>query len=106
MTLRGRPADTSSLLRGTVARVTDIDVSNGHNLPLLVLFRVVLRQRNLAFPHTESDTNALATFINTTFGSGKIGQAAKNMADALNLSQEDMDIAARVQVCLVDPATL
>lgn len=34
------------LLCRTVATVTDIDSSNGHNLPLLVLFRIILSQRN------------------------------------------------------------
>lgn len=106
MTLRGRKADTFSLLCRPVATVTDIDSGNGHNLPLLVLFRIVLSQRNLAFPHTESDTNALATFINTSFGSGKVAQAARHLAEAFCVNEEDMDIAMRVQVRLLRAFTL
>lgn len=106
MTLRERTADTFSLLCRTVATGTDIDSCNGHNLPLLVLFRIILSQRNLAFSHTESDTNALATFINTSFVSAKVAQAARHLAEAFCVNEEDMDIAMREQVRLWRALTL
>lgn len=61
------PAETFSLLRRTVAVVSAKKIADGHNLSLLLLFKVITGQRNLAFAHTAADTQALTTYMTTTF---------------------------------------
>lgn len=93
-----RPSETFSLLCRTVAEVTAKNVTNGNNVPLLFLLRLIVSQRNLAFIHSEADTNLLATFINTTFQAAKLPHAKSVFAAVYGLAVEDLDIVARVKV--------
>lgn len=94
------PAQTFFLLCRTVADVTGKNTSNGHNLPLLLLFHIVMNQRNLAFPHEEANTRALASYMTMTFATPKIEEAVKTLADAFRVPHGDLDLTARVKVCL------
>lgn len=95
------PAETFSLLCRTVAVVTANNSVNGHNLPLLLLFKVVTGQRNLAFPHTAADTLALTTYMTTTFQYAKVEQVAELLAGAFHLSVAAVDISTRETVRLM-----
>lgn len=96
-----RPSDTFSLLCRIVAEVTAKNVTNGNNVPLLFLLRLVVSQRNLAFIHSEADTNALATFINSTFQAVKLPEARAFMAKVYGVPEEALDMVARVKVCCI-----
>eukprot|EP00170_Pyropia_yezoensis_P005239 contig_21356_g5253 len=91
------PAQTFFLLCRTVADVTGKNTSNGHNLPLLLLFHIVMNQRNLAFPHEEANTRALASYMTMTFATPKIEEAVKTLADAFRVPHGDLDLTARVK---------
>lgn len=93
------PADCFSLVCRSVAEVTPKNIINGHNLPLLLLFRVVMSQRNIAFAHARMDTVALATFMTSKFESAKLPAATQLLADAFHVSVADLDVSARVKVC-------
>lgn len=93
------PADCFSLLCRTVASVTEKNSSKGNNLPLLLLFRVVMSQRNLAFTHSKMDTVALCSYMTSTYESAKLGQAQQYLADAFRVPADDLDLSARVKVC-------
>lgn len=95
------PAETFSLLCRTVAVVTAKNTVNGHNLPLLLLFKVVTGQRNLAFPHTAADTQALTTYMTTTFQCAKVEEVAELLAGAFHVSVAELDISTRVTVRLM-----
>lgn len=94
------PAQTFSLLCRTVADVTGKNTNNGHNLPLLLLFRIVMNQRNLAFVHGEADTRALASFMTLTFQTPNIEETAKILADAFRVPHTSLDLTARVKLRL------
>lgn len=93
------PMDCFSLVCRTVAEVTTKDPVKGSNLPFLLLFRVVMRYRNLAYPHSGLDTAQLTNYISTTFQSIKFEQAAERIADAFRVPYDEMDFAPRVTVC-------
>lgn len=92
------PVQTFSLLCRMVVDVTAKNTTNGHNMPLLLLFRIVMSQRNLVFAHTEADTRALASYMTTSFQSPKLEEAVKILADAFHVSTRDLDITGRVKV--------
>lgn len=94
------PAQTLSLLCRTVADITAKNTTNGYNMPLLLLFRVVMSQRNLVFPHSQSDTRALATFMTSSFLTSKLDEAVVILADAFRVPARDLDVSGRVKVCL------
>lgn len=93
------PAECFSLVCRSVADVTAKSRTNGHNLLLLLLFRVVLSQRSLAFAHSSSDTLALVTYITSTYQAAKLEQAAQYLEAAFHVPAAALDIAARVKVC-------
>lgn len=80
--------------------VTAKNTTNGHNLPLLLLFRIVMSQRNLAFSHQEADTRALGSYITASFQSPKLEEAVKTLAEAFRVPAQNLDITARVKVRL------
>lgn len=92
------PEQAFSLLCRTVADITAKNATNGHNLPLLLLFRVFMSQRNLVFTHTQSDTRALATYMTTSFQTPKLDEAVKTLAAAFRVPVVNLDISARVKV--------
>ncbi|KAK1863401.1 hypothetical protein I4F81_005957 [Pyropia yezoensis] len=103
------PSDVFSLLCRMVAEVTVKNVNNGNNIPLLLLFRVVLAQRNLAFPHMLSDTVALALYMTLTYQGLKVVPVTKLLAKAFNVPVDHLDVAQRVtyqKVVLNQPADL
>lgn len=92
------PSDVFSLVCRMVAEVTVKNVNNGNNMPLLLLFRVVLAQRNLAFPHMLSDTVALASYMTLTYQGLKVVPVTKLLAKAFNVPVDHLDVAQRVTV--------
>lgn len=90
-------ADAFSLLCRAVSIVTEKYSVNGHTLPILLLLRVVMAQRNLAFTHTAADTLALATFMTTTFQTAKIEKTTEVLAKAYQVPVTALDLAARVR---------
>lgn len=92
------PSQTFSLLCRTLVDITAKNTTNGHNMPLLLLFHIVMSQRNLVFPHDEADTRALASYITVSFQSPKLDEAAKILADAFRVPARDLDITSRVKV--------
>lgn len=70
----------------------------GHNLPLLLLFHIIMNQCNLAFVHSEADTRALARYMTITFVTTKIEEAANIMADAFHVPHGSLDLTAGVKV--------
>lgn len=94
-------ADAFSLLCRTVSIVTKKNSVNGHTLPILLLLRVVMAQRTLAFTHTAADTLALATFMTTTFQTAKIEKTTEVLAKADEVPVLALDLAARVKVSFI-----
>lgn len=90
------PKACFSLVCRTVAEVTAKDPARGSNLPFLLLFRVVMRHRSLAYPHSVLDTSKLANFMSATFQSAKFEQASESIAEAFQVSHDDLDFAPRV----------
>lgn len=90
------PKACFSLVCRTVAEVTAKDPARGSNLPFLLLFRVVMRHRNLAYPHSVLDTSKLDNFMSATFQSAKFEQASESIAEAFQVSHDDLDFAPRV----------
>lgn len=78
--------------------MTEKNATNGNNIPLLLLFRVLLSQRNLAFLHRPADTLALATYITTTYQPLKVQPATKALAQAFQVPTGALDVAERVKV--------
>lgn len=99
--VRCSPVDTFSLLCRVVAEVTPKSTSNGNNMPLLLLFRVIMAQRDLAFPHTPSETLALASFMTSTFQMAKLQDVIDAMSSAFRVVPKKLDMGARVTVCCV-----
>lgn len=91
------PSAVFSLLCRTVAEVTEKNATNGNNIPLLLLFRILLSQRNLAFLHMPVDTLALATYITTTYQPLKVQPATKALAQAFQVPAGHLDVAERVK---------
>lgn len=92
------PAAAFSLLCRTVADVTAVHRTNGHNLPLLLLFRVVLSQRNLAFEHDEGSSSALMGHIIHTYLEAKLDETAQHLDEAFQVPAGALDVAERVKV--------
>ncbi|KAK1861878.1 hypothetical protein I4F81_004457 [Pyropia yezoensis] len=90
------PAETFSLLCRTVTAVSAKNTADGHNLPLLLLFKVITGQRNLAFPHAAADTLALTTYMTTTFQYAKLEDVTALLAGAFKVPATALDISARV----------
>lgn len=101
---RFTPAETFSLVARSVADVTAKNTCSGHNLPLLLLFRVIISQRDLAFPHGTSETMALVTYMTSTYQSLSIEDVAKALADAYRVQAKHMDVSRRVKVSVVSIA--
>lgn len=93
------PAECFSLLCRTVAEVREKNSANKNNLPLLLLFRVIMSQRNLVFAHERMDTVALCSYMTNTYESVKLDQATQHLADAFHIPAADLDLSARVKVC-------
>lgn len=94
------PAQAFSLLCRTVADITAKNTTNGHNMPLLLLFRIIMSQRNLLFPHTASETRALASYMTSSFQSPKLDEAVKILADAFRVPASSLDVTVCVKVRL------
>lgn len=94
------PAQAFSLLCRTVADITAKNTTDGHNMPLLLLFRIIVSQRNLLFPHTASETRALASYMTSSFQSPKLDEAVKILADAFRVPASSLDVTACVKVRL------
>lgn len=92
------PVQTFSLVSRMVVDITAKNTTNGHNMPLLLLFRIVMSQRNLAFLHAEADTRALASYMTASFQSPKLEEAVKILAGAFRVAVRDLDITGRVKV--------
>lgn len=75
-----------------------MSATNGNHMPLLLLFRIAMRHRNLALPHTPLNTLALANYMTTTCQSLKFEQAIDGVAHALNVPVDDLDAAPRTTV--------
>lgn len=97
------PAETFSLLCRTVAEVTTKNVVAGNNVPILLLMKIVVVQRNLAFPHASTDTTALATYITDTYRSASIEMATSLLAVAFQVPVDGLDVSKRVKVRFVSP---
>lgn len=95
------PAETFSLLCRTVAELTTKNVVSGYNLPILLLMKIVIMQRNLAFPHSAADTTALATYLTDTYRSVSVEAATNLLAIAFQVSAAGLDISKRVKVCFM-----
>lgn len=95
------PADTVSLMCRTVAEVTSKNVFGGYNLPILLLMKIVVLQRDLAFPHSAADTTALATYLTDTFRSAGLAAATKLLAVAFQVPVDGLDVSKRVKVRLI-----
>lgn len=98
---RVRAADAFSMLCRTVSIVTKKNSVNGNTFAILLLLRVVMAQRNLAFTHTAADTLALATYMTTMFQTAKIEKTTEVLAKAYEVPATKLDLAARVKVSLM-----
>lgn len=94
------PEECFSLVCRAVAEVTAVDSADGSNLPFLLLFRVVMRFRNLAFLHTPVDTLALSNYLTTTYLPAKFEDVAQGIADAFKVPMDQLDVAPRITVRL------
>lgn len=92
------PADTFSLLCRAVTEVTAKNAVSGCNLPILLLMKIIVTQRNLAFPHTAADTTSLATYLTDTYRSVGLAAATKLLAVAFQVPVDGLDVAKRVKV--------
>lgn len=101
---RFTPAETFSLVARSVADVTAKNACSGHNLPLLLLFRVIISQRDLAFPHGMSETMALVRYMTATYQSLSIEDVAKELAVAYRVQAKHMDVSRRVKVSILSVA--
>lgn len=92
------PKECFALVCRTVADVTTKNVSQGSNMPFLLLCSVVMRHRHLAFPHSPMDTLTLSNYMTTTFRPAKIEEMAQMVADAFLVPVGALDFTARVTV--------
>lgn len=100
------PAETFSLLCRTVAEVMTKNVVSGYNVPILLLMKIVILQRNLAFSHTAADTTTLATYLTETYRSVGVEAVTSLLAAAFQVSADALDISKRVKVCFTSRITL
>lgn len=104
------PAAVCSLVCRSVANVTAMHRTNGHNLPLLLLFRVVVGQRNLALAHTEAHTRARMAYIMDKYHWVQLDDAAQHLEAAFHVPPGSLDVAEKVAVrhrflsCVIDEA--
>lgn len=92
------PSSVFSLLCHTVAEVTEKNANSGRNIPLMLLCRVLLSQRNLAFSHMLADILALETYITSTNQPLRVLPATKALVAALQVPTSRLDVAERVTV--------
>lgn len=92
------PKTFFSLVCRTVTEATAKDPARGIILPFLLLFQVVMRHRNLAYPHSALGISKLSNYLAATFQSAKFEYASESIAEAFQVSLDDLDLAPRVTV--------